>query len=335
MHTANLREINSRKWFNLNVIYIVYAAMVIVLSLVSYLFISIIIEVREKKYLNKILDDVSKVYNERQKVREAKFLYEGSTSDKKFIDKIDELVERSRIKTLIPFITSELLIAGTLVLAFVSAFLFNKYFGFWLYTIAAFASVIFIVVFTLKYMEKRTFNKIDKQLLVYINTLKNLCSSNNDIVVIIEKSIDYVEEPIKEYLEQFVFECRKGIPVYKAFRNLEDKAENKRFKQLIKNLAICSKHEANYEKIIKKSKVILKHYFEEKERRTKAVNSGRSIIVITLFMGLFTLNILQSFSGNLLDTLKNTLVGNVLLGYFLIVLIYATYKFITLDNLNY
>ncbi|UZQ48827.1 type II secretion system F family protein [Clostridium kluyveri] len=319
----------------MDVIYIVYAAMIILLAVVSYLFISIFIEIREKKYLNKILDDVSKVYNERQKVREAKFLYEGSTSDKKFIDKIDELVERSRIKTIIPFITSELLIAGTLVLAFVSAFLFNKYFGFWLYTVAVFASVIFIVVFTLKYMEKRTFNKIDKQLLVYINTLKNLCSSNNDIVVIIEKSIDYVEEPIKEYLEQFVFECRKGIPVYKAFRNLEDKVENKRFKQLIKNLAICSKHEANYEKIIKKSKVILKHYFEEKERRTKAVNSGRSIIVITLFMGLFTLNILQSFSGNLLDTLKTTLVGNVLLGYFLIVLIYATYKFITLDNLNY
>ncbi|QAA32707.1 type II secretion system F family protein [Clostridium manihotivorum] len=319
----------------MNVTYIVYAAMAIFLAVFSYFFISIIIEVREKKYLNKILDDVSKVYNERQKVREAKFLYEGSTSDKKIIDKIDELVERSRIKTIIPFITSELLIAGILVLAFVSAFLVNKYFGFWLYTVAAFASVIFIVVFTLKYMEKRTFNKIDKQLLVYINTLKNLCSSNNDIVVIIEKSIDYVEEPIKEYLEQFVFECRKGIPVYKAFRNLEDKVENKRFKQLIKNLAICSKHEANYEKIIKKSKVILKHYFEEKERRTKAVNSGRSIIVITLFMGLFTLNILQSFSGNLLDTLKTTLVGNVLLGYFLIVLIYATYKFITLDNLNY
>ena len=309
--------------------------MVILLAVFSYFFISITIEVREKKYLNKILDGFNKIYSERQKIREAKFLYEGSTNDKKSIDKIDELVERSRAKTMIPFMTSELLIAGTLVLALVSAFLLNKFYGFWLYTLAAFTVVIFIVIFTLKYFEKKTFNKIDKQLLVYINTLKNLCSSNNDIVVIIEKSIPYVEEPIKEYLEQFVFECRKGISVYKAFRNLEDKIENKRFKQLIKNLAICSKHEANYEKIIRKSKVILKHYFEEKERRKKAVNSGRSVIVITLFMGLFTFNILQSFSGNLLNTLKTTLVGNVLLGYFLIVLIYATYKFITLDKLNY
>lgn len=309
--------------------------MAIFLAVFSYFFISITIEVREKKYLNKILDDVNKIYAERQKEREAKFLYEGSTNDKRFIDKIDELVERSRIKTIFPFITSELLIAGTLVLALVSAFLLNKLYGFWLYTVVAFAFVIFIVVLVLKYLEKRTFNKIDKQLLVYINTLKNLCSSNNDIVVIIEKSIPYVEEPIKEYLEQFVFECRKGIPVYKAFRNLEDKVENKRFKQLIKNLAICSKHEANYEKIIKKSKVILKHYFEEKERRKKAVNSGRSVIVITFAMGLFTFNILESFSGNLLNALKTTLVGNVLLGYFLIVLIYATYKFITLDKLNY
>jgi Flp pilus assembly protein TadB len=319
----------------LSVTYIVYAAMSIFLAVFSYFFVSIIIEVREKRYLNKILDDVNKIYSERQKAREAKFLYEGSTNDKRFIDKIDELVERSRIKTIFPFITSELLIAGTFVLALVSAFLFNRYYGFWLYTVSTFASVILLIVFTLKYMEKRTFNKIDKQLLVYINTLKNLCSSNNDIVVIIEKSIPYVEEPIREYLEQFVFECRKGIPVYKAFRNLEDKVENKRFKQLIKNLAICSKHEANYEKIIKKSKVILKHYFEEKERRKKAVNGGRSVIVITFAMGLFTFNILESFSGNLLNTLKTTLVGNVLLGYFLIVLIYATYKFITLDNLNY
>ncbi len=319
----------------MNVTYIAYSVMVISLALFSYFFVSIIIEVREKKYLNKILDDVNKIYNERQKQREAKFLYEGATNDKKFIDKIDELVERARIKTIFPSITSEILIASTLVLALVSAFLLNKYYGFWLYTVATFAFVIFIVVLILKYLEKRTFNKVDKQLLVYINTLKNLCSSNNDIVVIIEKSIPYVEEPIREYLEQFVFECRKGIPVYKAFRNLEDKVENKRFKQLIKNLAICSKHEANYEKIIKKSKVILKHYFEEKERRKKAINSGRSVIVITFAIGLFTFNILESFSGNLLDTLKTTLVGNVLLGYFLIVLIYATYKFITLDKLNY
>lgn len=309
--------------------------LLIFLVLFSYYFISTVIEIRKKKSINSILNDINNKYEERQKEREAKFLYVGTTNDKRFIDKIDELVERSRIKEVFPYTTSELLIAVTMILALVTAFLFNKYYGFWLYTVGSSSIVIFLIVLILKYMEKRTFNKIDKQLLVYVNTLKNLCSSNNDIVVIIEKSIPYVDEPIKGYSQQFVFECRKGIPIDKAFKNFEDKVENKRFKQLIKNLAICSKHEANYEKIIKKSKVILKHYFEEKERRKKAVNNGRAVIVITFFIGAFTFRLLDSFSDNILETFKTTLIGNLLLGYFLIVLIYATYKFITLDKLNY
>lgn len=314
---------------------LVCALLFLSLAMFSYWIIKLIVDLKKRNFLGNFFDSFNTQYEARQIEKEAKLLYEGATEDKKFIDKIDDLLQRSWIRTVFPFLTSEILVIVTFIAAAFIGIVVSLITKFWLLGLAAFAFTIAAIIIALQIMSRITFNKIDKLQLGYINVLKNLSVSNDDIVTIFEKSIPYAEEPLKSYVVQFVFESKKGIALDKAFRNFEDKIENKRFNQLIKNLAIASKHDANYEKVFNASRIIFKHYSSEKERRRKAIATGRIGILLIVLLGAFIFKLLKSFTGDIYSTLKQTPLGNVILVYFLVVFIYTLYKFVSLDKLNY
>ena len=312
-----------------------YGIRFIFLMIFAYFLIKLLMDLKKRDFISNFFDSFSKKYEIRRIQEEAKFLYEGATKDKKLIEKLDGLLQKSRIRSVFRFLTSEILIMATIALATVVSIIIYLFSNSMILSIAAFIFIGFAVILIFKSMANISFNKIDKQQLSYTNILKNLSVSNNDIVSIFEKSIPYADEPIKGYVEQFVFECKKGISLEKAFKNLEDKIENGRFKQLLKNLLIASKHDGNYGKVLNESRIIFKHYYAEKERRKKEVNSGRLGITLIVVIGIVVFKLLESFTGNIFVMLNQTSVGNVLLVYFLIVFIYAIYKFVNLDRLNY
>lgn len=326
---------NIKERSELNFKIILYTLLFIFLAVLCYGFTLLVVDLKRRNFLSTFFDSFSKKYEERKIEQEAKLLYEGATDEKTIIENIDLLIQRSRIQLVFPFLTSELLMLITLLAAIfvsVTVFIYSK---FLIVAIFAFIVVIAVAVISLQFMARNTFNKIDKVQLGYASVLKNLSISNSDIVVIFEKSIPYAPEPLKSYVEQFVFECKKGIPIRKAFRNFEGKIENKRFKQLIKNLDIASRHDANYAKVLDESRIIFKHYFAEKERRKKAVASGRAGIVLVIVVGCVVFKLLEAFTGDILTKLRESPAGNTLLFYFLLVFIYAIYKFVALDKLNY
>lgn len=315
--------------------YALYGLMFIFLIIFAYRLIKLFMDLKRQDFLSNFFDSFSKKYEVRKIEQQAKFLYEGATKDKRFIEKVDGLIQKSRIRLIIPVLSSELLITVTLIGAFILSFFSYVWLKLLIISIGVFALVILGVIVILEFMAKITFDKIDKQQLSYTNVLKNLSVANSDIVVIFEKSIPYAEEPLRSYVKQFVFECQKGVNLDKAFKTLEDKIENNRLKQLIKNLSIASKHDGNYGKVLNEARIIFKHYYSEKERRKKAVSSGRMGIVLLIAIGLLVFKLLEAFTGNIFDGLNKTPIGNALLGYFLVVFIYTIYKFVTLGKLNY
>lgn len=315
---------------------IFYILLMLCLSFFLYWFAQVLVDIKKRDFLGVFFKSLNEKYEQRQIEKEAKELYEGSVEKKKFIDKVDNLIERSGIRKTFRNLTGEILISMTLILALSVTIMTNVIFEFWLYNIAAFILTIVAVFFMLKIMAKRTFNGIDKQILTYVNTLKNLSVSNSDIVDIFEKSIAYSREPLRQYVLQFVFEAKKGVPLDKAFKNFEKNIENNRFKQLLRNLYVASKHEANYKEVLSASRNIFKHYLSEKKRRESTVRQGRIGILIISLMGVVVFKMSGAFvNGSMIEKLKYTFVGNILLGYFLAVFIYTIYTFITLDKLNY
>lgn len=309
--------------------------MVVLVICSIYILFDIFKEIKLKGYIGNIFGKISSKYEERRKDREVYILLEGEKENVSFWEEIDLLIERSGIKAYVPFITSEILCIITILAALIVSAICQKIFGLIVFSIPIFFMFIFLVYLALKQLAKITYNKIDDQVLIYINTLENLTAANSDIVEIIDKALPFMKEPLKSFSRQFVFECRKGILVEQAFKNFENKIESKRFKQLIKNLEICSKYEANYKEILRKSRVIMKNYFTEKERRKKEVRQGRIAIVSTIFIGIVLFKMVIGINDNLILELKNTYSGNLIIGYNLFVVLFATLKFITLDNINY
>ncbi|MBE6047155.1 MAG: hypothetical protein E7213_01900 [Clostridium sp.] len=314
--------------------YLIRFLLVIIILILLYLIIDLFREILIRGYILGIWSKVQDKYEERQRKRKTVLLLEGEHENKSVLERVDILIERAQLKRFFPFLTSEILIVVTLIVAFLISFLVYKFFQLMIFAIPVFFLVIMFTILLLQSMCKITYDKIDEQVLIYINILENLAASNGDIVTIMEKSIPYLKEPLKTFTTQFVFECKKGIELDEAFKNFQNKIESKRLKQLLINLQVSSKFKANYKDILSKSRVIMKNYFSEKERRKKEVREGRIAIISILILEGFLVKLVSGFIPNLFFELKNNLIGNIILEYNFFVIMFAIYKFITLGKMN-
>lgn len=299
--------------------------------------IKIIIAMKSKNVIGLVAENLNKRYEDRMILKKAQELYEGSIEDEKILNIIDSLFERSGLKKIVPFFTTELLIICTLGFsAYVSVIVYIK-FHFWLYTASAFVIVIFVVISLLSFMSKLTYNKIDNQIVVYIDTLKNLAKTNSDIVTIFEKSLPYAKGPLKDYVRKFVFESKRGVPLDRALKNFKNKVESKRLKELISNLSISADHNANYENLFEKVKILFERHDYFKKKRQSIARVGRIGIVCIVALGGYILHEMQQINGNnisMVDMLRGSFIGNFLLIYCAVVLVIALYIFLTLDKVN-
>lgn len=312
-----------------------YGLIFVVCIFFAYFFIVSLKDMKDKGFINFFFSRFSAREEDRELQEAARILYEGEIEKRSYIEKLDILIKRSRIKIIFPFLTSELLIITSIMFGVLTVFIMNSVLRLWIINITVFLSIIFLIFVILKFLAKLSFDKIDRLQLSYINLLENLSRTNKSIVTIFEKSLPYVGDPIKSYAQQFVFECKAGVSVVKAFKNFEDKIENMRFKQLLRNLALASTHDANYERLFKKSRNIFKNYYVQKQKRLKSVISGIVIIMFTIIIGVISFIGTSSLIGNIFVKFITTIQGNIMLGYFILVFIYTIYKAISLGKLNY
>ena len=317
-------------------IFIIKSIFFIALFIFITMLITTIIIIKKRQVINRYKDNFKKVYEDRIKKKELILLYEGTIEKKTFIDKIDDIIENSAIRITLPFLTSEVFLCITVLLSVIITFIFNVFiFRFFIFDLLIFIAALFVPYLILKQITKIIYNQIDNQILGWINTISNLCISNNDIVTIIDKASQYMKTPLKQYSETFVFEARQGFSIKQAFKNFEDKVENRRLKQIIRNLSVCSKHDADYKKTIDKSRIVLKSYFVEKERRKKDLREGRKDICITIGMGIGLFLLVLSFQESFANNLFGTLPGNLILGFNICILFFSVFKMISLDDFNY
>ncbi|WP_026884265.1 type II secretion system F family protein [Clostridium akagii] len=314
---------------------IFYVSVFLVLMAFAYFLITFFKDIKNKGFVEIFFNKFSEREEDRELQEAARILYEGEVEKRTYIEKLDILIKRSQIKAIFPFITSEILTLTAICLGLLVALITNLALHLWIINITVFFSVIFVIFVILKFLSKLSFDKIDGLQLNYINLLENLSSSNNSIVVIFDKSIPYAGEPLKSYAQQFVYECKAGISVVESFKNFEDKVENIRFKQLLRNLAMASMHDASYEKLFKKSRKIFKNYYVQKEKRRKSVISGAIILALTIVAGVISFSATSTFTGNIFVKFITTPQGNIMLGYFILIFIYTIYKSIALGKLNY
>lgn len=308
----------------------------LLLLVLTYLIYSSIKYIQQSKAIEKSVVKMFSVteqsYKTRRDIEEARRLEDGNQEKQSFVFKIDLMIERSGLRKKIPFINTELYIGTTVVLATLGYIVATTISGIWLLGAAVVMATIILSYGLIYVLSGIAYEKVDKTILPFVNILENYSGTNDDIVSILGKTYPYLENPLREHIEDFYNAVNSSGDTTRAFRNLEAKIENERFKDIIRNIEICSRHEANYQEIIKDTRITLMDYLEAKQKRKAIINQGRIEILMSIGLCSIMVVMFTGFVPNLFGMLVNSAIGNAILMYCIVVLGICLWNMIAFDK---
>lgn len=279
----------------------------------------------------KIYKVADKKYKERKEERERIYLEEGNIEEKSIFYKLDLMIEWSGLRNRFKNLTTEiyLTIVSTLV---VLGFFIGSKIGGLLLGVGLLVLVIINSFGIIYILSGKNYGKIDKEIIPFVNLMENYAVSDNDIVNIMGNVYQYLEEPLRGYIEKFYDEAINSGDCSRAFMNLENKIENARLRSIIRNIEICSRNEANYDVIIQDERRTLKNYSKSRERNKTLIRQGRKDVLICLLINAILLSLFYSFTPNLIYNLFNTFIGNIISFLWIIVLGICGWYFVEIDK---
>lgn len=281
---------------------------------------------------NGILNKAEFEYEKRKSEKEELRILEGNFKETRFLNKLDSLLEQSGIKKKFKFINAEIYIVLNIFMCLIGFLIGIFILNYWLWGLII--DIVAVIVFygALKFLQGINYTKIDREMLTFLNLLENFSATEDDIVQIINQTYRYLQNPLKEYLMDFSIEVQSTGNMAIAFRKLEAKIENEKLSSFIRNIEICSRHEANYREIIEDERSSMQGYLRAKQKR-KAINqNGRIEIFVCIAMSILIICIFTSLTPNLFNILKNSFTGNLILLYNVVVLGILGWNMISFDK---
>ena len=269
--------------------------------------------------IQKAISKSEKSFSLRKEKEELRRLEDGNLEKTSLLYSLDLMIERSGLRLKYPFLSTEIYIFITIMISVAGFLLINFLTGLWILGVF-FCMAIIVSSYALVYsLSSIAYNRTDSALIPFINILENYAGTSDDIVSILAKTSYYLEDPLKSNIEEFYNEINTSGNITLAFRHLELRVENERFRDIIRNLEICSRHEANYQEIIRDIRSSLIKYLDAKQKRKVIIKQGRLEILALLGLSGVMIGMFTSFSPNLISSLFNSFVGNLILLYCTIV----------------
>lgn len=310
-------------------IFIIKGILFLLIFVTIFLFINY---VKEYYTNNDIYELVERKYLKRKSEKEQIRIEMGNVKEKTFLGKMDLLIERSGIRKKIHFFNTESYMIINIILIFASMIFGIIKYKFWIVGIVFSVIAVLILYLILTIMANVNYERIDKEVMTFINILENYSGTNDDITLIMEKTYPFIKEPLSSYIQEFCNDVYTRGDLQEAFRRFEARIENERIKDILRNLEICSRHEANYKEIIKDSRETLKDYLTAKEERKSIIKNKRIEITMCIVVSGVILYICKSFVPNIWQLLKTTFTGNVILLYCITVITICISNIIGFDK---
>lgn len=292
------------------------------------LFISIVLLIYLiKKYkilsygMGSFLDKSESEYKKRKKEKEKLRLIEGNFKETNFIDKIDILLERSGVKNKIKFLNTDIYIILNLLLVLVGLGIGVYVFKYWLVGVIISILLVMFLYLVMVFLESSNYKKIDSQCISFLDLMQNFSTTEDDIVQIMKSTSQYVKEPLKHYIEDFCNEVEEVGSSILPFRRLENKIPNQELSNFIRQIEICSRHEANYSEVIEESRNGIVEDLNGKGDR-KAIRDKNTLQkVLAVILGTLCIWLYSTMINNFYEILRESVVGSCILLFLLLVLI--------------
>lgn len=260
-------------------------------------------------------------------------LEEGMQEKTDLLYRLDMLLIYSNLKRWIPFINTEIFI-GMAILAAAAAYLTtNQITGVWIFGLLAAGGVLLCFYLLLYFLAGLNYQRTEKSLTTFLNLLENYSIASDDLIHIFNKVAINMEDPVQTALYECYAEATSTGDAQTAMRNLQKRIEHEKFKDLVRNLEICSRYEANYAEIIKDSRSLIQEYTAYSQERKSIINSARAeIVMIVACCGLVFWMVDDFTTQGIMKVLLGNTIGNVLLLYCAGIVLAAFWMVIAVDK---
>lgn len=283
-----------------------------------------------KSQIENVFDKTNDAEKQR-KDKERKIYYEeGATEKKDLFIKLDSMIITSNIRNYFPFLNTEiylflLLLSGAA--GFFIAYFISRKIGIGIGTFIVIIVIYNLIVYILSTVN---YKKTEEQIITFVNLLENYSKTNDNIIVILGKVYPYLEEPLKSAIEECYIEVINTGDISTGLNNLKEKIEHEKFRQVIGNLEICNRYEANYEEIIKGNREMLQDFVKDQEEKKAIMANGRIEVALLFSIGWILLYFISKFvTVNIPNMLLSTAFGNAIIMYFIVILLASIWMLLT------
>lgn len=264
-----------------------------------------------KKALNKISQKEEDLKAKSDLIRQKQGLTEKTT----LFEKLSSLLARANAPSKITPIRYLFLTVSVAFVFFVAfSIIFNLFIG-----IFAFAILMLLPLLVLLAFASINYSKVDKSMVSFLSLLSNFANETTDIITLLSLVLPYTEEPIYSPLKDALVKARTTTDIHEALTELAEKVGHEKFTEVLTQLEVASKNNANYRAVISEmSNEILSFIkYNDKKKRILASNRLQAVILIGCFIAslYFTGNIANT---NIITILTSSPVGYFFIGYIIV-----------------
>lgn len=250
----------------------------------------------------------------------------GASEKTNFLYKLDLLILQSNIKKYIKWMNTQIflfscLTGGVLTMLVIVMLTDNS-------TLAFTGMVAFVMLMysVLVVFSNINYKKVEKGLISFANIAENFSKSSDDLVTILDRVSWYVDEPLKSAIRDCVGQAKNTGDTVGAIQQLQLRIEHPQFRQLIRNLEVASRHEANYAEIIEDNRKTLQEYIRFQQERAAIYANGRIELMGVAVAGVAALYMVSDMAEtSILELFTTGLFGTIISIYFIITILYILY----------
>lgn len=262
-----------------------------------------------QKKVQEAYETLDHVSTERARQHKKELALQSILLEKKYFDKMEKQLIYSGLPHKYPFLSIEIWLL-TLITSSAIVYALGTWIGQWYYgLIAAIADVLVLIVLE-KLLAWKNYKAVDNQLLEMVNLLENYSVTAGEVTGVFGQISYYVEEPLKSVLDECFYEAQTSGNSSLALLSAADKIEHPMFKQLIKNLEVCSRYTTDYVELINNSRKELQAYDLAKQERKGLANEAFVNVILLLAMLFVTLILVDGMiQQSIWDILFHTIIG--------------------------
>lgn len=257
---------------------------------------------------------------------------EGNQEKDSIFYKTDLMLNQSGIKRKLPFFSTEYLMLFSTVLGMLGLIIAGAAAGLIKGIIAA-AVVCALPYLIIKIAADINYKKTEGQILHFLNMVENYTRTYDNIITIFGKIYPFLEEPLSTAVKECYIEATNTGDVSMAFRRLETKVVHEKFSEILRNLELCSRYEANYHAVVSTSRDIISNYIKSRKKIKGIVDNAKIDFVLIMVCTVVMLGMIDSFieNGSIISILLSG-PGLLISAYMTFIIIYAVFSLITLKR---